>query len=580
MATQRSQPAANRQLQRNPSNSKEAALMITASSRVLSADSLKSGSALLSCAQENLAGFGDVCPLSKKPAAVIKWGSACSGTEGAFYVAEAVNKSFAAAGHPFSLQHAFSCEQNKDKQKWIHSVLSCGPVLPEVEVSAAAGQVESLDVAAQGLGLDQAESDTSSDGEVDHSCVFSDIQSLADETAPCAVHQCQCPVPDIDLFICGISCKDVSKANPHRLKGVARLVIEEKESRGGTAQTWRGFYSFVSAKLPGLVIFENVDGLDDAAGPGTRSNLDLALEAMDALGYQAQTMTTEALEFGCPARRRRLYILFIKKVYRKFGFEQRPLTQVFTLFRSLVATCMRSPPCASAVLLDPLDSAVAAGLQEAQAKKPRAEGSGGAWVEQHLRFSESLGVRWGQPVGRDLETNDWFDTLTDREKDALKLSRLQAPDAGFRNLSQSISRVHTVTLARGKHLAPTMLPGQLLFVELTRPPRFLLGREALVMQGFPATPFLRKFAEQGYSAAVDPMPPAPSEVKKKRRRSDKPWLTEALMTDLAGNAMALPVLLAITQAALTAVPFRQASLPVTQEQTEAALQALGLVLRA
>ena len=77
--------------------------------------------------------------------------------------------------------------------------------------------------------------------------------------------------------------------------------------------------------MPGLVIFENVDGLEDSVGQNTQSNLDLVVSTMAEFGYEAQTFMTDAHEFGLPARRRRLYIAFIKKVYHKFAFYRRRL---------------------------------------------------------------------------------------------------------------------------------------------------------------------------------------------------------------------------------------------------------------
>ena len=83
-----------------------------------------------------------------------------------------------------------------------------------------------------------------------------------------------------------------------------------------------------------------------------------------------------------------------------------------------------------------------------------------------------------------------------------------------------------------QHIAPTMLPSQLLFVELIKPPRFLLGREALIYQGFPVQRFLKKMAEEGYEASKDPMPQPAIDAagglgpgaKKKRKQPDRQWL--------------------------------------------------------
>ena len=189
-------------------------------------------------------------------------------------------------------------------------------------------------------------------------------------------------------------------------------------------------------------------------------------------------------------------------------------------------------------------------------------------------------MRWSQPIGPDLEINEWFLTFTDREKDVLILSRAQAPSAGFRNVSQSVGRVHSPSLdgKTNKHTAPTMLPGQILFVELARPPRLLLGREALVYLGFPSQLFLERMARAGFQPDKEPLPLAASgQVEAKRRRSTaSAWLTEGLMTDLAGNAMALPVLLAVMQSGLCSVQFREPT-ALSQVDTDAALQALALL---
>ena len=97
-----------------------------------------------------------------------------------------------------------------------------------------------------------------------------------------------------------------------------------------------------------------------------------------------------------------------------------------------------------------------------------------------------------------------------------------------------------------KHTALTMLTGQILFVELARPPRLLLVRAALVYLGFPSQLFFQRMAHAGFVQQA-----------KKRRSTASAWLTQDFMTDLAGNAMALPVLLAIMLSALCSVQFRE-----------------------
>ncbi len=172
-----------------------------------------------------------------------------------------------------------------------------------------------------------------------------------------------------------------------------------------------------------------------------------------------------------------------------------------------------------------------------------------------MKFADSIGIRWGSPASAELAKNPWFCLLIDREADVLKLDKAASPQAGFRNLSQSVNRASTVTLqSNGKHLAPTMLPGQLLWCDLLEPPRFVLGREALRFQGFPVDHFLA-YKDDEYEAS------------------------ESLMQELAGNAMAVPVVLAVLQALMASVCLKPPQKPASNENVQDALSALS-VLRA
>ena len=116
--------------------------------------------------------------------------------------------------------------------------------------------------------------------------------------------------------------------------------------------------------------------------------------------------------------------------------------------------------------------------------------------------SEALGVRWGAPVPRDYKINEWFLTLTNREKDALLLARSQVKSQSLdTDMVFLIVSVHTASFNKdtGKHVAPTVLPSQVLFMELVKPARLLLGREALMMQqAFPVKLFLQAFEKYGF----------------------------------------------------------------------------------
>ena len=542
-------------------------LVKQASSRVADAGALAAGDAVYDFAEENLKGFQTLFKQEFEEQAGLAsrvnltWASACSGSEGAFYVMEALSRAYSrcsgTCGVEVSLKHAFSCEVQADKQRWIQAVLDCGPL--------------------KGGSSPCPDTDSSDAGDA-KGCLFKDIQTLGDSHAECITHGQKCKVSSCDIFVLGSSCKDLSKANPK--KETQKLVFNESTSLGGSAQTYQGFKAYVTSHSPGMVVYENVDGLEETIGASAQSNLDILMGTMKALGYKGQPLRTDAAAFGLPARRKRLYVWFVRQVNPKFQTQARSLAKSFNMFSSLVASCLRSPPCASKLLLDSTSEAVTEFLNErtrhraAQASKAQKS----SWTDQHIKFAEAEGLRWGQPYPQSLKLNQWFQSLTAREQDLLVLSRAQAPDAGFRNLSQSIGREYSMSFCAEtlKHVAPTMLPGQLFFVELLTPPRLMLGREALLFQGFPALGFLSLVEDMGVNVFEEVEEDVAS---KKRKRSGQPrkWLTETLMSDLAGNAMALPVLLAIVQSAVASLLFRPASDTASAEQTADALSALGLL---
>ena len=78
--------------------------------------------------------------------------------------------------------------------------------------------------------------------------------------------------------------------------------------KGGSAQTFRGMLEYVQHHSPAIVVFENVDTIDDR---GATSNLDILLAEMGNRGYEHQVIMSDAALFGLPARRRRVYVLFL-----------------------------------------------------------------------------------------------------------------------------------------------------------------------------------------------------------------------------------------------------------------------------
>ena len=269
--------------------------------------------------------------------------SLVSGSEGAFYVMEALSRAYSlgkeTCGCRLSMKHFFSCESNKDKQRWIQAALNCGPLMPALSPLKSAYESSDGDSELLQLG-----------------CIFQDIETLGGCEAHCVVHGKLCPVPGCDLLVIGSSCEDLSKANPR--KETQKFVFQQSNSLGSSVQTYHGFTSYVAAHSPGLVTYENVGGLEEQIGAHAQSNLDVLMQTMKELGYSGQPLRTDASSFGLPARRRRLYILFVRQVNPKLLTQTRSLTESFEMFNNMVASCLRPPPCAKDLLLNPASGEV------------------------------------------------------------------------------------------------------------------------------------------------------------------------------------------------------------------------------
>eukprot|EP00435_Cladocopium_sp_Y103_P067075 s554_g29.t1 len=497
----------------------DASVMLTASGRVALAEDIVSGAWLEKFAAENLNGFESFLgqgqalgPLGHRPGRLIlTWGSACSGSEGAYFVMNALNDVFEKAKMDVLLVHKFSCESDKRKRQWIRSVVADGKA---------------------------------TESRPEQACLFFDIADMGNSEALCDVHTGRpCQVPAVDVLVIGTSCKDLSRANSSVDR--KKLVLSQATSKGGSAQTYHGFLDYVAAHQPTMIVYENVDAIDDKVTALAENNLALLMREMQERGYQGQKVMTDAQEFGLPCRRRRLYVFFVRENSGRLRLDRKAIGQVFASFRKMVSSCMRSAPCATACLLDENSEhawAVGNALQEIsesaeKAAKSKKAPQNQAWVTKHMEFAEELGVRWGVPVDPSLSANQWYWNLTKREGDVLRLSQIAAPATEFRNLSQSLGRAHGNTRQEsGKHVAPTMLPGQILWSESRS--RLVTGVEALIFQGFPVLRVWENLQATGQD---------------QKSASSKTHFSDSLMTDLAGNAMALPVLLAILQAGLASV---------------------------
>ena len=380
-----SDPAIARAL---PSDSSDPATAIAqCSSRKVAVAELQDGTALPLLAREHCKSFLKILgsPDRLAPARRITIGTACTGSAADILSFHALEQAFQDHVPSFEVAYLFNCEATGFKRKWgkaLHG--ACAGTSPAPPC-----------------------------------CWFKDINSLHEGTASCCQHDevKGCTVQAVDIFVCATSCKDFSKANPHK----------HTKPGGESARTLSGMNSFLNMFRPPLFLFENVDSIDDsspASGQaGGGSDMDIALSKWASIGYECQRVVVNSAEFGIPASRRRMLVIGIQtEANAAFDFSQRPLSTVFSTLRSLIRLCQRTHSCASEVLLPSDHPAVQ--LELARRQQIRVSASGltvcGAYnIKKAMETADQRGVQWGSfgpPAA--MKADVWFNTFTKQQQDA------------------------------------------------------------------------------------------------------------------------------------------------------------------
>ena len=262
------------------------------------------------------------------PSREITMGSACTGSASdslaAYFFTKAAQQRV--SDQRFGIKNVFSCELNDQKRKWIQGV--------HREIAGLQGSTSS------------------------EPCVFKNILDLSAATARCVVHNGMCNVPECCIFVCCTSCKDISRLN--NSSGVGGLVLQQTSSPGGSAQTFRGMLAYIEWARPAIILFENVEAIDDGGeGPRKDTNLDIVLSEFASRGYECQQMTGDTSRYGVPQRRMRCYIIAVLVVASsRINFLERSIEDTFKTLRSLIKVGQRKPPCASQVLYSGADARV------------------------------------------------------------------------------------------------------------------------------------------------------------------------------------------------------------------------------
>lgn len=344
---------------------------------------------------------------------------------------------------------------------------------------------------------------------------------MGNSFAFCVFHKRKCPVPPVDILLFGSSCKDFSKASTAHASG--EVIMNLERSCGGSAQTFKGASKYMSNHSVSIILFENVDSLEE----GEMEDLSLMLQYFEDAGLTVKRFLLDSNLFGLPCLRRRLYIMCLKKVASPFfDLTARPIKEIFDLMGMCLQLCQREAPCASSVLCDDGDDAVEHELNKRMSTGRKAtEYNVAASINQFT----ALGLRWGDvPVHESTSASPWYGTLANLQRTVLTFSEAEHPgDVLFRDIGQSTSRIrYSQVTEDGRHVGYCQMPNQLTWLQAAgKQPRLQLGREAMRLQGYP-------------------LAKVPALVRR---------TPESVMQDIGGNMMASVVPLALLQSALVAI---------------------------
>ena len=512
------------------------------------------GHLLSHLAKEHCSNFANLLGVDRlKIRRGIRWGSACTGSAGDMVVAQVVQSVFRTYCESFKIDYLFSCELKENKQKWIHNVHKL-----------------------VGSGFAEGEGGEGARVVARDPCIFVDVAKLGGPTCKCIVHGSACRVPSVDVFHCCTSCKDMAKNN--NTPNV--IVLNKVASKGGSAQTWRGMLAFIDKARPSIVFWENVDTVENTTGGDdtATSNMDIVLAEFGSRGYECQIFAMNSTQFGVPQNRDRVFVVAFQTVAATaIVFEDRGVESVVGRMRSLIKVCQRRPPCASTLLLPHNHERV---VQELVRRRTAASGSGrrsgcGYDMSGALAHASKMGstASWKMlETPSILMKSEWCGGLTPMQHDmaSISLRTHSAANHMLRDIGQSLARVRRSSIEDGIHIAPAILPSQLMLitgsadgVEKPEQVRLLLGEEALIFQGFPTALLYN------HPSFVPLYPNA---------------MSNANMVDIAGNMVTLPILLALVLAAFSSVTWRavkegdEAAIESTEEEMASAASAVFLAL--
>ena len=382
---------------------------------------------------------------------ILNWGrlkasmaSLCSGSNVACLAAKTLH--IAVVGNATSCTKLFDVEVDPEKQKWLNMLF---------------------------------------DGS--HTCIFNKMEDMGSSKAYCCVHKKECEVPTGPdgpfLVPCGVSCKDVSKANPKNKEFRSGL----QERKGVTANSLWGFWHYCELHQPPVLILENVENLLNA----TANNFDELKRRFGAIGYAVKHVVLDA-SLWVPQIRKRVYIIALNM--RLFDLDEDGARALLGKMVSTIQSLSFEAPLSLESFIKEKDHArVKAEKKELQklAAKRRVGGSEKEveWPEKQLEEMSTKGITYIslRKFKEQHEANPWFSSLGRREQLLLLHTLAVKMEAKTIDIGQSIWRATASTSVPCEggaiDLVSTLTCHSAIW--LCKKKRMLTGWEACLLQAIP-----------------------------------------------------------------------------------------------
>jgi site-specific DNA-cytosine methylase len=309
----------------------------------------------------------------------------CAGTDAAVLCFQNLANTYNAAG----LSHAFACESNPEKQRFIETMFE--------------GTIRFL---------------------------FSDVHDLASGVAFDTLSCSRASVPAVVGIVAGFPCQDASALNHRSRESASRSCIAGGSHRTGSVFESICKFVWTRPQVEWLIL-ENVAALaSPPQGSDEPSNLDFVVHKLAELGFRTITFMLDPTMFGQLSSRKRLFMLSVRdKLVQNAGWSAADFeSHAIAIMNKLVGL----PSCQlDDALLDEGHPLVRSTEATAAAPKKRTLRESVTWPQEHLDWASRKGFKWWCPnpltQAATMEKFRGLFELTERQLDLLALNGFTLP---------------------------------------------------------------------------------------------------------------------------------------------------------